>query len=199
MYAGEIDLLPGERVLWAGEPVHRPILAKGDVFTVPIGLLLAAAGFVLLGQHRTDQLSMILVVVLLVLGVYAALARPFLRYLALGKTTYAITDSRVITTSGLFRTRERSDDLAGLGTPTVRPGRSATGTIAFSECSATLMGIGQPARVRDQLVKAIEEARRRVAPTPEAVAPEPAVPEQAAPEVPTPEVVTPEKDAPAET
>ena len=191
MYAGEIDLQPGERVLWAGEPVHRPIFAGGDAVTVPIGLLLAAAGVVLLGQHRTDQLSMILVAVLLVLGVYAALLRPFLRYLALGKTTYAITDNRVITTSGLFRMRERSDDLAGLGTPVVRPGRPGTGTIAFSESSATLTGVGQPARVRDQLVKAIEEARGRVVVTPEAVTPEAVTPEMDAP--------AEEKDAPAET
>ncbi len=162
MYAGEIDLRPGERVLWAGEPVQRPILAKGDALTVPLGLLIAVAGAVMLGRSPAG-FGMFAAVVVLIFGLYGGVLRPLLRYLALGKTTYAITDNRVITTSGLFHTRERSDDLAGLGTPEVRPGRSATGTIVFSESSATLMGIGQPARVRDQLVKAIEEARARVA------------------------------------
>src|SRR5436305_6653855 len=166
MSAGEIDLQPGERVLWAGEPVRRPALTQSDLLVVPFGLLCIAAALVLMPGHNGERTTEILLLVLLVFGVLLAVVRPFLRYLALGKTTYAVTDNRVITTSGLFRQTERSRDLAGLDEPVLRRGKAGTGTITFGDRVA-LAGIGQPAKVRDLLVKAIEEARSRAGSTPE--------------------------------
>src|SRR3569833_4095696 len=160
MSAGEIELLPGERVLWAGEPVQRPLYVAADGVLAPAGLILAVAALWFLLAKQPSGGAMAGAVVVLVLGLYGAVGRQAVRYLALGRTTYAVTDSRIIARSGLFRQKERSSELAGLSAPVLKPGRSSTGTLAFAEPgSVTLMGVGEPKRVRDLLTKAIDEAK----------------------------------------
>ncbi|QKV78539.1 PH domain-containing protein [Amycolatopsis sp. Hca4] len=165
MSAGEIELLPGERVLWAGEPVHRPLYVAADGVIAPAGLVLAAAALWYLLTQQPNGLVPAAAVVALVLGLYGAVGRSVLRYLALGRTTYAVTDSRIIARSGLFRQRERSSELAGLPAPALKAGPSRTGTLSFGgPGTVTLIGVGEPKRVRDLLTKAIDEAKARQAP-----------------------------------
>lgn len=180
MSAGEIDLVPGERVLWAGEPVHRPFFNKGDVLLIPFCVLWIGVVAWFLGRE-TDPTTRLILIALLVVGLGVSVGRMALRFIRLGKTTYAITDSRIIARSGLFRTKESSDSLAELAAPVIVPGKPGTGTITFGDLNALatanatlgarqkggqilsvmLVGIGEPKRVRDLLVKAIEEAKRR--------------------------------------
>ena len=165
MSAGEIDLLPGERVLWAGEPVQRPLYVAADGVIAPAGLVLAAAALWFLLTREPSGIVMAAAVVALVAGLYGAVGRSVVRYLALGRTTYAVTDSRIIARSGLFRQKERSSELAGLPAPVLKTGPSRTGTIAFGGAgTVTLIGVGEPKRVRDLLTKAIDEAHARQAP-----------------------------------
>ncbi|MGW3958449.1 PH domain-containing protein [Amycolatopsis sp. NPDC005003] len=164
MSAGEIELLPGERVLWAGEPVHRPLYVAADGVIAPAGLVLAAAALWFLLTREPSGPTMVAAVVVLALGLYGAIGRSIVRYLALGRTTYAVTDSRIIARSGLFRQKERSSELAGLPTPSLKPGPSRTGTLTFGSGTVTLIGVGEPKRVRDLLTKAIDEAKARQTP-----------------------------------
>ncbi|WP_460437387.1 PH domain-containing protein [Amycolatopsis stemonae] len=165
MSAGEIDLLPGERVLWAGEPVQRPLYVAADGVTAPAGLILTAAALWFLLTKQPSGATMAGAVVVLVIGLSGLIGRSAVRYLALGRTTYAVTDSRIIARSGLFRQKERASELAGLSAPVLKPGPSRTGTLTFPEAGAvTLIGVGEPKRVRDLLTKAIDEAKARQAP-----------------------------------
>lgn len=165
MSAGEIDLQPGERVLWAGEPVQRPFYVAADGVIAPAGLIVTVAALWFLLVKQPSGSAMAGAVVVLVLGLSGAVGRSALRYLALGRTTYAVTDSRIIARSGLFRQKERASELAGLSAPVLKPGPSRTGTLSFPESgTVTLMGIGEPKRVRDLLTKAIDEAKARQAP-----------------------------------
>ncbi len=165
MSAGEIELLPGERVLWAGEPVQRPLYVAADGVIAPAGLVLAVAALWFLFTRQPSGPTMLAAVVALVLGLYGAIGRSAVRYLALGRTTYAVTDGRIIARSGLFRQKERSSELASLPAPVLKAGPSRTGTIAFGgPGTVTLMGVGEPKRVRDLLTKAIDEAKSRQAP-----------------------------------
>ncbi|WP_410587880.1 PH domain-containing protein [Amycolatopsis sp. lyj-23] len=168
MSAGEIELSPGERVLWAGEPVQRPLYVAADGVIAPAGFVLAAAALWFLLAKQPSGATMAVAVVALVLGLYGAIGRSVVRYLAFGRTTYAVTDSRVIARSGLFRQKERASELAGLPSPSLKPGPSRTGTIAFGPGTVTLVGIGEPKRVRDLLTKAIDEATARQVPPPAA-------------------------------
>lgn len=165
MSAGEIEISPGERVLWAGEPVQRPLFVAADGVIAPAGLVLTAAALWFLLTRQPSGLTMAAAVVALVLGLYAAIGRSAVRYLALGRTTYAVTDSRIIARSGLFRQKERSSELASLPAPVLKPGPSRTGTLSFGgPGTVTLIGVGEPKRVRDLLTKAIDEAKGRQAP-----------------------------------
>src|SRR3954466_4412835 len=164
MSAGEIDLLPGERVLWAGEPVQRPLYVAADGVIAPAGLILAVAALWFLLAKQPSGGAMAGAVIVLVIGVYGAVGRSAVRYLALGRTTYAVTDSRIIARSGLFRQKERASELAGLSAPVLKPGPSRTGTITVGPGTVPLRGVGEPKRVRDLLTKAIDEAKARQAP-----------------------------------
>jgi len=165
MSAGEIELLPGERVLWAGEPVQRPLYVAADGVIAPAGLVVTAAALWFLLAKDPAGVTMVLAVVVLVAGLYGLLGRSLVRYLELGRTTYAVTDSRIIARSGLFRQKERASELAGLAAPVLKPGPSRTGTLTFGTPGAvTLIGVGEPKRVRDLLTKAIDEAKARQAP-----------------------------------
>ncbi len=165
MSAGEIELLPGERVLWAGEPVQRPLYVAADGVIAPAGLVVTAAALWFLLAQRPAGATAVAAVVVLAIGLYAAVGRSLVRYLALGRTTYAVTDSRIIARSGLFRQKERASELAGLAAPVLKPGPSRTGTLTFGTPGAvTLIGVGEPKRVRDLLAKAIDEAKARQAP-----------------------------------
>jgi len=156
--------LPGERVLWAGEPVQRPLYVAADGVVAPAGLVLTAAALWFLLTKQPSGPTMAAAVVVLVLGLYGAVGRSVVRYLALGRTTYAVTDSRIIARSGLFRQKERSSELAGLSAPVLKAGPSRTGTITFGPGTVTLIGVGEPKRVRDLLTKAIDEAKARQTP-----------------------------------
>ncbi|EOD65088.1 hypothetical protein H480_28321 [Amycolatopsis vancoresmycina DSM 44592] len=152
-------------MLWAGEPVQRPLYVAADGVTAPAGLVLTAAALWFLLVKAPSGAAMAAAVVVLVIGLYGAVGRSVVRYLALGRTTYALTDSRIIARSGLFRQKERASELAGLPAPVLKPGPSRTGTISFGgPGTVTLMGIGEPKRVRDLLTKAIDEATARQAP-----------------------------------
>ncbi|WIY06130.1 PH domain-containing protein [Amycolatopsis mongoliensis] len=152
-------------MLWAGEPVQRPLYVAADGVIAPAGLILAVAALWFLLAKQPSGGAMAGAVVVLLIGLYGAVGRSAVRYLALGRTTYAVTDSRVIARSGLFRLKERASELAGLSAPVLKPGPSRTGTLSFPESgTVTLMGVGEPKRVRDLLTKAIDEAKARQAP-----------------------------------
>ncbi|MFC3454220.1 hypothetical protein [Amycolatopsis speibonae] len=174
MHEGQIDLLPGERVIWAGHPVRRPLFNPGDYFNVPFGLLwLGGVTLFFSGNHGTAFLKAAWAV-LTVAGLSLLVGRPLIRSLRLASTTYAVTDGRVIATSSLVRRKEESAELAGLADPVVTPGPGKTGTITFGRLGVLtwasakppviLVGVSEVAKVREKLAKAVDEARQRQQP-----------------------------------
>ncbi|WP_181775874.1 hypothetical protein [Amycolatopsis pittospori] len=180
MHEGQIDLLPGERVIWAGQPVRRPLFNPGDYFNVPVGLLWLAGVTLFFFYNHDSTFYKAAWAVLTVAGVFHLVGRPLIRYLRLASTTYAVTDGRVIATSFLVRRREESASLAGLDDPVVTPGPGKTGTITFGRLGVlawasanygsagkdrktpvVLVGVSEVAKVREKLAKAVEEARAR--------------------------------------
>ncbi|MFJ8914632.1 hypothetical protein [Amycolatopsis sp. NPDC102389] len=181
MHEGQIDLLPGERVIWAGQPVRRPLFNPGDYFNVPVGLCWLGAVTVFFAYNHDTAFHTVAWAVLTAAGVLHLAGRPLIRYLRLASTTYAVTDGRVIATSSLVRRKEESAALAGLADPVVTPGPGKTGTITFGRLGVLawasanlgagtgkarkppviLVGVSDVAKVREKLAKAVEEARNR--------------------------------------
>ncbi len=219
MHEGQIDLLPGERVIWAGQPVRRPLFNPGDLFNVPFGLLWLAGVTVFFFYNHDTLFHTVAWVVLTVAGVFHLAGRPLIRYLRLGSTTYAVTDGRVIATSSFFGRREQTAELAEQDDPVVTQGPAKTGTITFGKLgvlawasanygaatgkdrkpSVVLVGVSDVNKVRDRLAKAVAEARLRKPRPPEppkAESPEtkPSKTEPSKTEL--PEVKDPEAEAP---
>lgn len=184
MHEGQIDLLPGERIIWAGTPARRPLFNPGDSFNVPFGVLWLGGVTAFFFYNHDTAFHMAAWIVLTVAGVFHLVGRPLVRYLRLASTTYAVTDSRVITTSSLTRRKEESASLAELPDPVITPGPGKTGTITFGrlgvlawasanygtgqgkdrKAPVILVGVSDVAKVRERLVRAVDEARQRQAP-----------------------------------
>ncbi|MEV6910256.1 hypothetical protein [Amycolatopsis sp. NPDC051071] len=184
MHEGQIDLLPGERVIWAGQPVRRPLFNPGDRFNVPFGLLWLGGVTLFFFYHHDTAFQLAAWVVLTVAGVFHLVGRPLIRCLRLASTTYAVTDGRVIATSSLVGRKEESALLAELDDPVVTPGPGKTGTITFGRLGVLawasanfgagsgkdrkvpviLVGVSEVGKVREKLAKAVDEARARQTP-----------------------------------
>lgn len=199
MHEGQIDLLPGERVIWAGQPVRRPLFNPGDLFNVPFGLLWLGGVTLFFFYNHDTAFHTVAWIVLTVAGVFHLVGRPLIRYFRLGSTTYAVTDGRVIATSSLLRRKDESAQLADQADPVVTPGPGKTGTITFGKLgvlawasanygaatgkdrkpAVVLVGVSDVNKVRDKLAKAVVEARQRQAPKVEPAEAKPSKPEPA--------------------
>lgn len=200
MHEGQIDLLPGERVIWAGQPVRRPLFNPGDLFNVPFGLLWLGGVTLFFFYNHDTAFHTVAWVVLTLAGVFHLVGRPLIRYLRLGSTTYAVTDGRVIATSSMMRRKEETAELADLDDPVVMAGPGKSGTITFGKLgvlawasanygaatgkdrkpAVVLVGVSDVNKVRDKLAKAVVEARQRQPPKAEPAETEP--PETQVPE-----------------
>lgn len=119
-----VDLLPDEHVLWQGEPLRHTVFTRPDLrwirfslkfhavlFLIVVGLFSAARGWAGFLDSWSD--------VVRVSAGFAALnmlglAEPFLwRRLTLHRTTYYVTDQRVVSVPGR---RARSVRLTEIGT-----------------------------------------------------------------------------------
>ncbi|MCX2953334.1 hypothetical protein [Lentzea sp. NEAU-D7] len=117
-----VDLLPDERVLWQGEPAHHSVFLRLDPKWIWFSLRFDAVkiaivvGLALLAHGWTDFFDD-WSTVLLVCGAFVVLdllylAEPFLwRYRTLRRTTYYVTDQRVVSVPGR---RARSVKLADI-------------------------------------------------------------------------------------
>ncbi|MDX8050477.1 hypothetical protein SK571_13885 [Lentzea sp. BCCO 10_0798] len=106
-----VDLRPDEHVLWQGEPAHHSVFLRPDPrwirFTLKFDAIKIAivAGLALLTRGWTDFFDD-WPTALMVLGAFVVLdlfylAEPFLwRYRTLRRTTYYVTDQRVVSVPG---------------------------------------------------------------------------------------------------
>lgn len=115
-----VDLLPAERVLWQGKPVHRSVFLRVDPAWMRFSLkyhavLLVITVVLCFLVDRSLDLATIWYIGLglVVLPEAVHFTEPFLwRYLTLRRTTYYVTDQRVVSVPGR---RTRSVRLAEIG------------------------------------------------------------------------------------
>jgi hypothetical protein len=106
-----VDLLPGEHVLWQGEPVKRSVFLRSDLTWIRFSLkfhavlillvvAVAAAAHVWAGYLGSWSDVFGVCAGFATLGL-AGLAEPFLwRRFTLHRTTYCVTDQRVVSVPG---------------------------------------------------------------------------------------------------
>lgn len=176
MYLGDSELLSGERLLWSGSPKRRRFFEADELLLLPVLVVWIAFAFISIRENSLAGEFPIFFVPFALIFCFAALGRPLLRYLNLGRTTYLVTDQRVVARTSFLDAKERSEYLTELSPPVVRPAADGTGTITFGELSffglimarsrarpnppMLLVGIEDPKRVRDLIATGAEAARR---------------------------------------
>ncbi|MGW6933792.1 PH domain-containing protein [Lentzea sp. NPDC054927] len=103
-----VDLLPGEHVLWQGSPAHRSVFLRGDPawmrFSLKfhaVALVLVVAVFALASQWLDLGDLWRIGLAVFVAPEVAHFTEPFVwRFLTLRRTTYFVTDQRVVSVPG---------------------------------------------------------------------------------------------------
>ena len=129
-----MELLPGERIIWNGQPTERRLLRAEDGLLIPFSLLWG--GFAIfweataIGAGAPGFFTLWGVPFVLV-GLYLIAGRFVVRAIALGHAHYTVTDLRVVITGGVTGRAEHSSYLSSLEPPVVRERDDGTGDLAF--------------------------------------------------------------------
>ncbi|MFF4877127.1 hypothetical protein [Micromonospora sp. NPDC000668] len=140
MTESEVDLLPGERILWEGRPLRHRLFWAPDVLLIPVSLLwFGYAVFweasVLAARVAGDRPPPVFIVLwgipFVLVGLYMVVGRFVVRAVASRRTRYMLTGLRVVAIGGLSGNRTTWAYLRLLPPPVVaeRPDRS--GSLAF--------------------------------------------------------------------
>ncbi len=133
----QVELYPGEQLLWTGATTRFPLFTRSDAVLIPFIMLwfaiviFMASGSILRGGPVFPKLISGLFVVF---GLYAVFGRFVVRWLTLRSTVYAVTDRRVVVTSSVFGSRrEQSSYLRDLPPPIVLGNEGPAATIRFGD------------------------------------------------------------------
>jgi len=133
------ELSQGERLLWAGRPRQGVLFHAFDMFMVPFGLIwtgLLVSALISTSSSRSGPPPFILAPFVLV-GLYMLFGRFIIDAMRRDRTSYGVTDQRVIIISGVFSRRVESLNLRTLSDLSLREKRDGTGTISFGSAAAS--------------------------------------------------------------
>lgn len=129
------DLLPGEQLLWQGEPVRHRLFWPPDLFLIPFSLLWCAfavfweAGVA--GGEGAPGFFLIWGGFFIAMGLYFVAGRFVIRAIASRRTHYTVTDRRLIVTGGWTGRRVETLYLKDLPPPILTERDDRSGTLAF--------------------------------------------------------------------
>jgi hypothetical protein len=163
------DLLPGERILWAGRPAKRARLVARDIFPILfsivwIGVILPWVGRQLADIIRARDLSgvpgMLPGLAFLGFGLYVSLGRLVLQRYLRRHTWYAVTDQRVLVRTTAGRARFDAISLDALPSLATHQRGDGVGSISFGD----LFGFIDIPKVQQvyQIILTERNRRRRI-------------------------------------
>jgi hypothetical protein len=129
-----IDLGRTEKVVWSGAPKQGFLLRPNDAFLIPFSLLwtgLVLTAFFGVRQTSAPWSIAIFPAIFVLLGVYLTVGRFAIDIMARTRTTYAVTNERVIIQSGIFSQSVKSLNLGTLSDVTMTERGNGSGTSTF--------------------------------------------------------------------
>jgi PH (Pleckstrin Homology) domain-containing protein len=125
---------PGEHILWEGIPYQGIMFQRGDILAIPFSIFWF--GFALFWEGTAIVLGapfffLIFGSVFIVIGFYLCIGRFLFDKWRRTKTTYALTDRRVLIVSGLFSPSLDSLNLSSLSDINFSESTNDRGTITF--------------------------------------------------------------------
>lgn len=129
-------MLPGERVLWSGEPGRGLYFQPMDVFLVPFSLLWC--GFAIFWTFTATSAGApgffgLWGLMFVAFGLYFVFGRFFVDMWARGSTSYMVTNRRILITRTGPLSRQTVINLADLPPLSLNLRSSGRGTIRFGE------------------------------------------------------------------
>lgn len=124
---------PGERLLWTGKPRPGVFLRREDAFMIPISLLWG--GFAIFWEIAAlssgDPLFAIFGIPFVCMGLYIIFGRFFVDARIRERTTYGVTNERILIVKGLFSQELTSLSLSTLSESTLVQHGNGRGSIRF--------------------------------------------------------------------
>jgi len=125
---------PDERLLWSGRPAQGLLLRPSDLFIIPFSLLWC--GFAIFWETSVARMNapgffLLWGGMFVAIGLYFVVGRFFVDAFQRARTTYAVTDRRVLILSGLWARSARTLALEGLGEIDLRERRDGSATLTF--------------------------------------------------------------------
>lgn len=159
-----------ERLLWAGKPKRGIVLSSADLFMIPFSLIWGGMALVaFLGGNFPrgephNLFSFVITGFLFVIGLYFIVGRFWYDSWRRKKTTYGITNERVVIQSGAIKRRLKSLNLRTPSDITLNSERDDTGTILLGpqvtwhswQRSFAWPGMSEPSPV----FESVKEAKR---------------------------------------
>ncbi|PWU58343.1 hypothetical protein DLE60_22275 [Micromonospora globispora] len=140
MTEADVDLLPGERILWQDRPRRHSLFRAPDALLIPFSILwFGFAVFweasVLAARTVGDRPPPVFVVLwglpFVLIGLYLVVGRFVVRAIASRRTRYVLTDLRILVIGGLSGKRTTSSYLRSLPPPVVTEQPDRSGSLAF--------------------------------------------------------------------
>jgi hypothetical protein len=166
-------VLPGERIVWSGQPQQGLLLTERDIFLIPLSL--AWCGFVIFWTFMVTSASLagpaligVLFVpvgrMLAVIGLYLVVGRFIVDAWVRRRLHYAVTDQRVLIERGAPLWRFTALNIARLPDINLEERSNGRGTIRFEQCDPILgyrrMRAWSPSLDPTPQLLSIEDARR---------------------------------------
>ena len=134
----DLNLLPGERVVWMGRPERYSLLRPADAFLIPFSLLWG--GFAIFWESGVlasgaPFFFIIFGVPFVAIGLYLIGFRFVARSRAMRTARYLVTNARVIVSGGFTGQNRAEQWLTQLDPPVIREQADGTGDLAFGSFS----------------------------------------------------------------
>jgi hypothetical protein len=133
------ELQPGERILWCGMPVQGMRLRAGDIFWIPLCLVLAGAVVSSFNDTARDASSQYNGVIagssMALICIYVLMDRFIMDSYARSRTYYGVTDQRALIIRGAFSRKLRSVSLPDLNDIVLTEKADGSGDVVFGPTS----------------------------------------------------------------
>jgi hypothetical protein len=166
MSTTQLPLDRGERLLWSGMPRRGLTLRATDAFFVPFSLLWAGFAVfwnVSVWNDGAPLFFRLWGLPFLAVGAYITIGRFWVDAARRAHTSYAVTDRRILISSGIFSQSLKSLSVETLSDVTLAQRRDGSGTITFGPTNfamAMYAGTAWPGVAQPPAFELIQDAKR---------------------------------------
>jgi len=135
----QAELVPGEKLLWSGQPRSGLQFRWADRIIIPYSLLWVGFAIFVVRSHQSANgpfFSRLLVIPFTIIGLYLTVGRFFIDARKRARTYYGLTNERILIVTNLSARQVQSLALRGLPEMSLTERSDRSGTIVFEANSS---------------------------------------------------------------